>query len=279
MYALIDYYSFTIVLKEPLGKGMFDSDKQFAISQFIALFEGEERRSFLSENWEAEKAKGFYAVRLRNTPTNISLSFGTINSHILVELAGQACANFDSQDLLIPLIERTHSRATRIDFAIDIKTAVSPADFIAARTGQSFKSSGNKYSPTGGTEYLGGRASERMARVYRYYEPHPRHEYLRVETEYKGSAAKASCLRVINTSVLQACLDAHKPFGWQHECWQTGDITSTRITYKSYRPDTASTLQWLYGDVVTALRKAIASGLIDLDEWLTYLREGAKDEN
>jgi len=279
MFTLIDYYSYTIPLKEPMGRGMFDSDKQMAIQLFYESVQADQFKNGIADNWETESAKGFYQTRLRHSPSNVALSYGAINSHIFVELAGQACANFDSQDLLLPLIERTWERATRIDFAIDIKTEIAPKTFIEARTNKSFKSSGSKYSPTGGTEYLGGRSSERMARVYRYYSPHPRHEYLRVETEYKGDAAKASAKHLVETNVQQASLDAHQPFGWSHAVWNAGDCTATRISYRTYRPDTASTLVWLYGDVVTALRKAAKTGLLDIEEWLKFLRESIKDED
>jgi len=278
MFTLVDYYSFTIPLKEPLGKAMFDADKQMAIRTFAQTVRISTFENGVEDNWETENAKGFYQTRLRHISADVTLSYGAINSHIFVELAGKACANFDSQDLLNQLIERTWERATRIDFAVDIKTEIAPKTFIEARSNKSFKSSGNKYSPTGGTEYLGGRSSERMARVYRYYSPHPRHEFLRVEAEYKGDAAKAASKHLVEAGVQQASLDAHQPFGWLHAIWDTGDCTATRITYRTFRPDTASTLVWLYGDVVSALRKATKTGLLDLEEWLKFLREGLKDE-
>jgi len=279
MITLIDYYSFTIPLKEPLGKGMFDSDKHYVIGVFNNICDLEAYKNGIEDNWESEAARGFYQTRLRHLSADITLSYGAINSHIFVELAGKACANLDSQDLLNPLIERTWERATRIDFAVDIKTDTSPKAFIEARDNKSFKSSGNKYSPTGGTEYLGGRSSERMARVYRYNAPHPRHEFLRVEAEYKGDAAKVASKSVLEKGIPQSCVDAHKAFGWIHPDWNIGELSASRITYRSFRPDTASTLLWLYGDVVTALRKATASGLLDLEEWLKFLRESLKLED
>jgi hypothetical protein len=279
MITLIDYYSYTIPLKEPLGKGMFDSDKQFVIQTFLDNAKVFIFNNGTQDNWETEKAKGFYTTRLRHSPTDVALSYGFINSHIFVELAGLACANFDRFNLLFALIERTHERATRIDFAVDILTDVTPKEFIEKRSNTSFKSSGNKYSPSGGTEYLGGRSSERMARVYRYYFPHPRHEYLRVETEYKGDAAKASAKHLIKVGTAQASVDAHQPFGWTHPIWDIERLKAERITYKTYRPDTASTLLWLYGDVVTAMRKAVKEGLIDFEDWLKFFRGVPKDEN
>lgn len=258
---------------------MFDADNQYVIGKYMEAWEGLPRTETFKDNWEAENAKGFYTTRLRHSPSNVALSYGTVNSHIFVEFAGQACANLDSVELLNTIIERTHLRATRIDFAVDIKTDIAPKVFIEARSNKSFKSSGNKYSPSGETEYLGGRSSERMARVYRYHAPHPRHEYLRIETEYKGEAAKVAAKHLAETNVQQACLDAHHPFGWTHNVWNAGELTSTRIPYRAYRPNNASTLVWLYGTVVTSLRKATQEGILDIEEWLKFLRESLNDED
>lgn len=278
MYYSIDYYSFTILLDKPLGEGMFESDYRFAIDRFCDLNAAIRNVPTFREGWAIQNAKGFYSYRLRHETTDATISYGSINAHLLVELAGKACNTFDAADLLMPLIQSTCERATRIDFAVDILCNTSPFEFIGKRGNVSFKSSGNKYSPTGGTEYLGGRSSDRMVRVYRYYEPHPRADFLRVEAEYKGSAAKASAAHLITAGVWQASLDAHHPFQWQHDVWQPDISTAKPIKYSNYRPSNASTVHWIYGDVVTALRKAAATGLIDLDEWLKYLREVPKDE-
>jgi len=276
MFYSIDYYSFTIALPAPPSGGMFDSDLQMCINLFCGLFPDATTADSFRETWESEKGRGFYSHRFRHDPTDITMSYGERQSHIFIELAGKACNNLDGQELLEPLIHATGQRATRIDFAVDIPCEDDPRDFVAARGAWSFKSSGSIRSASGRTEYVGGRSSERMARVYRYESPHPRSHLLRVEAEYKGDAAKAACQHLRAHGLLEACLAAHSVFRWQHKVWVAGNATASKIPYKHYHPANASTLRWLYGDVVSALRKAVSEDLIDLDEWLKYLREGLK---
>lgn len=279
MFYSIDYYSYTIPAEKPFVEGMFYEQHDFVTHAFASSFNDNVLQQLLSADWTHESASRFYQHRLRHNCTDVTLSYGKTNPHIFVELAGKACSNFESRDILLPLIARTSTRCSRIDFAVDIKCETTPFEFITQRHNKSFKSSGSKYSPTGGTEYIGGRTSERMARVYRYYEPHPRHTLLRVEAEYKGDAAKAGAKHLSTFGVQQACLDAHKPFGWIHPEYRPDASTQARITYRNYNPEDASTVRWLYGDVITALRKAVKHNLIDFEEWLNFLRQDPKDKN
>jgi hypothetical protein len=269
----IDYYSYTIPTEAPFTEGMFHEQQQRAINIFRTSIPEIASYSIGGE-WEHEHAQRFYSHRWRNRDSDVALSYGQTNAHVLVEFAGKACNFLAENDLLLGVISITASRCSRIDFAVDIECKTSPKEFIAQRSNKSFRSSGNKYTPTGGTEYLGGRTSERMARVYRYYEPHPRHNQLRVEAEYKGSAAKASTKFLLETDIQTACLAAHKPFQWRHPQWKPDAVEISKIPYSNYNPSDANTIRWLYGDVVTALRKAIKGDLIDFEEWLAIVRKG-----
>ncbi len=272
MYYSIDYYSFTIPTEKPFEDGMFFDQQDTVIKAFASLFGDLGTQAFITLNWSHEGAARFYNHRLRHDATKTALSYGKTNAHILVELSGYACNQFDSLDMLLPLIDQTAERCSRIDFAVDIDTQTDPMDFINERGNKSFKSSGHKVSPTGRTYYIGGRTSERMARVYRYNEPHPRAHLLRVEAEYKGEAAKVASRHLSTSGLQQSCLDAHHPFQWQHTSWYQNGIQSEKMPYKAYNPQNASTVRWLYGDVITALRKAIKAELVDLDEWLKVLK-------
>jgi hypothetical protein len=270
MYYSIDYYSFTIPVKET-RYGTIDETNRHHVAQFLKNIGEEHHHKFGMGGWGIEKGSGFYSVRLRHEVSGVAISFGDINAHLFVELSGRACANLDALGELDPLIARCADRTSRIDFAVDISTELDPEHFSASRNNTSFKSNGTLRSPSGTTCYLGSRKSERMARIYRYNEPHPRSHILRVEAEYKGDAAKALAKHLVETSVRQACLDAHKPFGWTHAVWDSEDGDGVKIPYKAYNPSNAATVRWLYGDVITALRKAIEAGIVDLDDWLTKL--------
>jgi hypothetical protein len=250
---------------------MFYDQQELAIKVFLSSISELSHIGFVSSEWQHENALRFYQHRLRHVSSDVTIAYGETNNHLFVELAGKACNNLDATDILQPLIAATYGRCSRIDFAVDIECKTPPKEFIEQRGNQSFKSSGNKYSPTGGTEYIGGRTSERMARVYRYYEPHPRSAFLRVEAEYKGDAAKVAAKHFASSGLLKACVDAHYPFKWEHEQWKPDD-RATKMPYKSYNPSNANTIRWLYGDVITALRKAIKADVIDLDEWLKVLK-------
>jgi len=279
MFYSIDYFSYTIPTEKPFTEGMFYEQQDSVIKTFSTTFDDIETSQLFSLNWTHENALRFYQHRLRHNDTDVTLAYGKTNAHVFVELAGKACNTLDSLNLLEPLIQRYSTRCSRIDFAVDIECETSPSEFIASRDNKSFKSSGNKYSPTGGTEYIGGRTSDRMARVYRYYKPHPRHALLRVEAEFKGDAAKASCEYLSSHGLQSTCLAAHIPFGWTHPNWLPDDAVTSKIPYRIYKPTDASTVRWLYGDVVTAVRKATKAGVIDFEEWLKFLQKGLNNED
>jgi hypothetical protein len=266
----IDYYSFII----PVRIVIYENEREtlnHAIQEFLRFVPDIEHHKFGLGNWGIEQSRGFYSTRIRHEISGVAISFGTVNSHLFCELSGRACNNFDAIDALDPLINATKDKCSRIDFAVDIATECDPEHFCTKRGGNSFKSNGTIVSPSGKTCYLGSRKSERMARVYRYAPPHPRSGFLRVEAEYKGDAAKAAASHFTETDIRTACVDAHKPFGWLHDDWNTEGDAGEKIAYTAYRPSNASTVRWLYGDVITALRKAIQEGLVDLDDWLGKL--------
>lgn len=277
MYYSIDYYSFTIPVKET-RYGTIEETNRHHINKFLSLISEEHHHKFGLGSWGIEKGTGFYSVRLRHETSGVAISFGDINTHLFIELSGRACSNLESIGQLDIIIARCAEWTSRIDFAVDIATSCDPEQFCAKRASNSFKSNGTLRSPSGTTCYLGSRKSERMARVYRYNEPHPRSHLLRVEAEYKGDAAKTMAKHLIETDVRQACLDAHKPFGWTHADWNDADGDAVKIPYKAYNPSNAATVRWLYGDVITALRKAIEAGIVELDDWLAKLAGDATED-
>jgi len=274
----IDYFAMTIPIRSPIGE--FGNETLLStIKSFTSFFQLEDGIYELAGSWGIEGGTRPYSTRLRHSITDVCLSVGNANAHIYVEFAGKACNNYEAKGGLDDIIQRSADRVSRIDFAVDILTDIDPRDFSEQRTNRSFKSSGNKRTPSGRTEYIGGRTSERMARVYRYEPPHPRAHLLRVEAEYKGLAAKAASKHYLEVGLQQAAMDAHQAFGWKHSAWSPSIEAGGKIEYKTYRPENASAIRWLYGDVITALSKAIKKELIVLDEWLEFLHESLNNEN
>jgi len=278
MFYSIDYFAMTIPIRSPIGEFGHEA-LLFTVKAFTSFFHLENGIYELAGSWGVEGGTRPYSTRLRHSITDVCLSVGNANAHVYVEFAGKACNNYEAQGGLDDIIQRSADRVSRIDFSVDILTDVDPRDFSEQRENRSFKSSGNKRTPSGRTEYVGGRTSERMARIYRYEPPHPRSHLLRVEAEYKGLAAKAAAKHYLEVGLQQASLDAHKAFGWTHPTWTPENGSSGKIPYKTYRPENASTVRWLYGDVVTALSKAIKAGLVDFDDWLEFLEESIKEAN
>lgn len=272
MFYCIDYYAMTIPIRSPIGEFAHETLLS-TIKSFTSYFDLSPHDFLQAGQWGVEGAKHPYKTRIRHAVTDVCLSVGKVNAHIYVEFAGKACATFDGKGILDDIIRKSVDRTSRIDFAVDIQTDVDPREFSNERENLSFKSSGERRTPSGRTNYIGGRTSERMARVYRYEPPHPRSHLLRVEAEYKGDAAKASSKHYLEMGLQQACLDAHKAFEWRHATW-TPEIPSTgKIEYKNYSPENASTVRWLYGDVITALSKAHKAEIIDLGDWLENLQK------
>lgn len=266
----IDYYSFTI-LEETSFHSRGEPTIEYVISKFLSVTGTRPEWNMDRSTWTLESGGKNYSVRLRHNATDVTLSFGSKNSHIYAELAGRACDAYESVDALVPLVSVTAERASRIDVATDFETQISPEEFSDCRNKEKWKYAPHYPSESGETSYVGSRKSERMARVYRYNPPHPRSKLLRVETEYKGKASKSVARLVGETPILTLAKRTNAIFGWTHPLWLELGQPSAAIKYKHYRPENAATVRWLYGDVAKSIRKAIKLGYLEWDEYVAHL--------
>lgn len=262
MFHKIDYYAFTIPARLAFSE-VTDEIQEFVRTTFCSIIPFGALERTLETGWSIERAKGFYSHRLRHETTGIALSFGTVNSHVYVELSGKACDCLESADLLSTLIAATSLKCSRIDFALDFITDVQPEQFSALRNTTRWRYCSHVVSASGTTDYVGSRTGERMARVYRYNPPHPRAAMLRVEAEYKGEAAKAIVKELADQPLSDVCLSAHAVFGWEHDLFNDLESTAVKVPYSAHSPDNAATVRWLYGVVASSVRRAIQEGLID----------------
>lgn len=277
-FGKIDYYSFIINTASPFGEvGKETCD--YVIRSFVSLLEDVAVQAYFSENWSLETAKGFYTARLRHDATGVALSFGSVNAHVFAELSGKPCDILDGLDALIPLVMSTSNKCSRIDMAVDFITDTTPERFSAFRNTTRWKYAPTYPSASGTTVYVGSRTSERMARVYRYNEPHPRAHMLRVEAEYKGKAARALAGLVNESNLAEVISDAHSVFGWNDTLWSEQIGEGEKVAYTSHRPANANTVRWLYGDVAKALKRAVDENLIDMKDWLDFVFKDTKDTN
>jgi len=214
--AKIDWYSFTVPLAGGLeGHGI---DVLEAINVALLPVFGQSLDVLQGDGtWSIEPAKGFYAWRATHRASKVAVSWGTVNAHAFVELAGQSCDWLRLSGALPAIIAASHTRVSRIDAAIDLTCKTRPQHFVAAGYAKRFKSAGaDIHSKTGDTVNVGNRKSDRFARVYRYAPPHPRSNLLRLEAEYKGKAARELGALLADKGEIEAVRSAHAVFDWKH---------------------------------------------------------------
>jgi len=214
LLAKIDWYSFTVPTVTPLsstGQETYDVINQILAALFGASIDPLEPVGA----WTLSPAKGFYSWRAVHVGSRLTVSWGEVNSHVFIELSGQACTWAKEAAVFERMVKMTADRASRVDAAIDIVTAMTPEQFVFAGHAERFSDSlGNIKSKTGETFYVGSRKSDRCARVYRYAEPHPRSRLLRVEAEYKGAAARILAQVLSESGETEAVRRAHECFEW-----------------------------------------------------------------
>lgn len=263
----LDWVSFTFPM--PL---VGEKDDEYTLGQVLMAFHDHTAHRFLgvvtNALWQWKPVAGFYTHRIQCPSTLLTVSWKGGNPYALVEISGQAVDLVLKSISASDLAKATGERCTRVDFAVDIETGVQPSEFTFYRHEEAFKSTSFIKSETGETVYIGSRKSERMARVYRYYLPHPRANLLRVEAEYKGDAAKEACKAIVERSLTEVTLSAHLPFGWHHPVWDVGDVEVSKIAARKYDDEGANTLRWLMLTVAPAIKKAHQEGLISLDEFI-----------
>lgn len=213
-----------------------------------------------------------FRASLRSSSCGVSLFFQHKTGLCLVEFSGTGCKWLRDNELLMQVIEMHQDKVTRIDVAHDWQTDTSPAEFAALRDAGRFKSLGDFNSSSGHTVYVGSRTSERYARVYRYYEPHPRSHLMRLEVVVKKDAAKALAQYILAYGVYKAFISLGEGFKWSHELWQ--NLPELEAPSMIWRPRErgGSTLRWLYNQVKPAVEKTLQSGDTEgVKEWLTEM--------
>lgn len=266
MQTKIDFVSFTVPCRIPFIEG--DPDDLANAVWILTDFLGSEWHPVIAaHNWERYKAKGFYHTRIFDAETKISVSFGNVNSHIYVDVGGQALDFIRAIGLYEDFIQKVGTRASRVDFAVDFETEVGVSEFIVNRQKGRFKAGGNVFSEDGETHYVGSWKAERFARVYRYHEPHPRSKFLRAEVVLRGTYAKQAMAIVTSAGEVQAALAAHAPFGWEHQIWQPTEAVISEIVSKRHDKEGASTIRWLNGDVAACIVRLHREDLINAHEW------------
>ena len=144
-----------------------------------------------------------------------------------------------------------------------------PITFAEARSNKRHKSHETSVTTTGTTYYVGSRRSDRYCRVYRYAEPHPRSDRLRVECVYRGHQAIALARTWLEVGNEETAARAGNQYGWEHPDWEP----HSEETIKAWRPDrkTHNRMHWYKSQCVPAIRALVNTGHLPPGELLTDL--------
>lgn len=268
MFYLIDWLSFSIEAKTKDLRSAGATLK--AIHEELLKCLGEELLVVLGWN-TAEYGKGRppHPYSLRVKKTGFTVFVAPQHDRVLCELSGTTCRILDEHGLMLSILERTHQFMSRLDLAVDILTEVGPAAFVADGYNGRFTSAGSYNSPSGKTEYIGSKKSDRYARVYRYNKPHDREKFLRIEMVMKRKYAKLYAQRLIQDGLKSSIFYAGEEFGWQSVLWDVPNAQASEITVGRRTRSNDKTLRWLEEAVVPAFLRLVRSG--GFDEWEDWL--------
>lgn len=194
---------------------------------------------------------------------------------VLVEHTGQGCQLLNDNGNLSSVIATYAERATRIDIASDILTETMPADFYKASSPTArITASGHQTSDSGQTIYIGSRKSDRTAKVYRYFPPHPRAAFLRVEYTYRKEQAKVVA-RLLSDGATAADISVSSGdrYGWQHESYKP--LISPAVEIAAWRPERrqGKTVTWVYSQVIPAVKRLVKEGALDREDFINAICE------
>lgn len=214
-------------------------------------------------NWEKnERSRAPYTDAWTIKNRSVTLFASPSLTHCCVEISGEGCETLLRENILDKVLQSAHSRVTRIDIASDIKTDISPTEFVSVVSHERMRSSGFQKSETGETCYVGSQKSERYARVYRYAFPHPRHELLRVEHVFRRDHAKSVAKACLANSVDGVAQAAGKAFGWSHKAWDLREEISPDISITAPEKGGGKTISWLVRSVAPAFQRLVKDGTI-----------------
>jgi len=213
--------------------------------------------------WEKqERSRAPYTDAWVQSEGGITLFASPNLTHACIEISGQGCEWLISGNHLQEVLGCCKERITRVDVATDIETSTQPAEFVSIVNHERMRANGMQNSETGQTCYVGSKKSDRYARVYRYYPPHPRSHLLRIEHVFRRKYAKAVVQAILDTSLEAVAEAAGKAFGWAHSEWNVQALQSADISIVAPERGQRSTVTWLVRSVAPAIRRLIADGTI-----------------
>jgi len=257
----IDWLTFTM----PMIYGD-DSDESYALAiqaGFMDMFPQSVVCNIFGGAWtKGERSRAPYTDAWVDIESGISLYASPNLTHCCVEISGQGCERIIEAGEMQTILAACAQRVTRSDLGSDIETEVAPGEFVKKTSHERMRASGHQISETGETCYVGSKKSDRYARVYRYYYPHPRANLLRIEHVFRRKYAKKVATEIVASSLESVTVASGLAFGWMHELWAIGDVESADISVISERRNTGKTVFWLIHSCASAFRRLCSDGTI-----------------
>lgn len=267
MTTLIDFISFTV----PIVLGTVKDQKTFGRSVFGRVNYATDfvfDQTFGDDEFTISNGRGGYKWSWVNKDNSARIFYGTNVKEVLVELSGLGCERLRAGGRIEKLIIMVQDDVTRIDLATDFETDVRPKAFVAAGCSGRFRARSEMKSAQGETCYVGSWKSDRFARVYRYNEPHPRANFLRIEHVFRKQYAKNVARDIANYGIIEIQKRAGKTYDWKHELWGEEMITEEKLPgYEIENKKQASTVQWLIKQCAPAFRRLVEEGVIENPEF------------
>lgn len=271
MKIAIDYLSFTIPFDQVYDTPNYQLGS--AVEQTTNAYMGQLIDAILdNQSFAVGRPRAPYSVRWGREDGGVSIFAGAACPHILVEITGRGCETVRKHEALQSLLCLVQGRATRLDIACDIETDISPSAFACERDVKRFKATSDMRSSEGETFYVGSFHSDRFARVYRFNDPHPRANLLRVEHVYRRSLAKALAKTILSDGLAAAAAGCGVAFGWSNPLWNTERVEPSCTVSGQVRKTAKATVKWLYGTVTQSVVKQVKRGELDLNAYIEHLR-------
>jgi len=269
----IDWLTFTIPMVYASEE---NNDYAMAIQAgLLVLFEDNLVKAVFGGAWTHEKrSRAPYKDTWMDAEAGISVYASPNLTHATVEISGTGCERLISAGTLGAILLGCSERVTRIDVATDIESSTIPSDFVFFTSHDRMRASGFQKSETGETCYVGSKKSDRYARVYRYFAPHPRAHLLRIEHVFRRDYAKVVAKSLLDTSIESVATAAGKAFGWSHVDWKPDMTQHADISVVAPERGAGNTVTWLVRSVAPAIKRLIADGTIkDADAFFnTYFK-------
>lgn len=257
----VDWLTFTI----PMVYASEENDDYAMAIQagLLVLFPDSLVKAVFGGAWTHEKrSRAPYKDTWMDADAGISVYASPNLTHATVEISGSGCERLINDGAISEILRGAHERTTRIDVATDVESSTLPGDFVLFTSHDRMRASGFQKSETGETCYVGSKKSDRYARVYRYFPPHPRAHLLRIEHVFRRDYAKVVAKSLLDTSLEGVAAAAGKAFGWSHVDWQPNATEHADISIVKPERAAGNTVTWLVRSVAPAIKRLITDGTI-----------------